>query len=195
MMRHALVVACAACGLMLATGCGRAVSEQEVAAWRTKYLLESEPADVMGILDLRESMADQTEADSVTLVGLIGGVETPWSEGHATFVIVDPMAAAGDDHAHHDHDHASAEHAHDHAHAHGHDHDHAHCAFCKTAAPNMKSLAMVQFTNEQGDVLPIDARRLFDLADNQAVVVRGKATVDKATGSTVVVADGLYVRR
>ncbi len=33
---------------------------------------------------------------------------------------------------------------------------------------------MVQFLDEKGEVLPLDARELFDLAENARVVVQGR---------------------
>jgi len=55
-------------------------------------------------------------------------------------------------------------------------------------------LALVRFANQQGDVLPIDARQLFDVKEKDTVVVRGKARVIEG-GMMIIDATGFYARR
>ena len=193
-----------ACALV--AGCSQQPEDPRFAEYRGQFLLADEPEDVTGVIALREELApaegEETAAPpqerEVALVGVIGGVEKPWSDGHATFVIVDPSAELVDDHDHehgdhaHDHSHGSASAAHSHSHAH--DHDHAHCAFCKAQGPNMEALAVVQFSDADGKVLPLDARKLFGITEKQMVVVRGKARLDE-TQTLIIAANGLYVRQ
>jgi hypothetical protein len=53
--------------------------------------------------------------------------------------------------------------------------------------------ALVQFRDEKGELLPIDARELLGVSQDQIVVVRGKGHVDKL-GVLVVAATGIHVR-
>jgi len=69
------------------------------------------------------------------------------------------------------------------------------CAFCKSlAARNAHAIAVVNFVDERGEILRVDARTLLDLKENQTVTIRGKAKL--LAGSMLVIdADGIYVER
>ena len=167
-MRAVLAVAMLSV-LGLASGCSR--TESEMAAARAKFLLAEEPADAQGVLDLREGAV----TGDVVVVGRVGGVSQPWSKGQALFVISDPTAGGDDGHVCTDDG----------------------CPFCakkKEAQAETEAIAVVQFVDDQGQVLPLDARQLFDLKVQQTVVVRGKAKVDDL-GSIILSANGLYIRR
>ena len=151
-----------------ALGCGASTVDPQVAEQRQRLLLAEEPSGAMGVLDARESA---TSGADVTLVGQIGGSSSPWSPGQASFVMIDPAAAAE-----------------------GHDHCGDDCPFCKHKSDGQDALALVQFQDEQGSVLPIDARELFQLHDQDTVVVRGRAHINEF-GLLVVAANGLYLRR
>jgi hypothetical protein len=122
----------------------------------------------------------------VVLVGKVGGVPNPSQQTHpefpfakhqALFFLSDPEAAA--EFEEHQHEHAPGE----------------ECAFCSAHAADVAHLiAVVQFNDEQGEPLPVDARELFDLKEKETVVVRGKAKMTPS-GMLIVDADGLYVRR
>ncbi len=122
----------------------------------------------------------------VVLVGMVGGVsnpttqalpEFPFAKDQAMFFLADPEAAAEfEEHGHH---HAEGE----------------ECAFCAAHAADAAALlAVVQFHDEKGKVLAVDARDLFDLKEKETVVVRGKAHIMPG-GMLAVDAAGLYVRR
>ena len=122
----------------------------------------------------------------VILVGSVGGVpnpsaeatpDFPFAKGKAIFFLVDPEVAA-----------EAEEHAHTHA-------EGEECAFCAAhAADSAHAIAVVQFADEKGNALPVDARELFELKEKETVVVKGKA---KANGNGMITVDatGLYVRR
>jgi hypothetical protein len=164
MMRALLLLAFC----LLTTGCGRL--ETEMTAARARFLLAEEPADAQGVLDLRETAA----TGDVVVVGRVGGVSQPWSRGQAVFIISDPTVGGEDE---------------------GHVCSDEGCPFCanKKQAEN-EAIAVVQFIDAQGRVLPLDARELFGLELQQTVVVRGRAKVDEL-GSLIVSANGLYIRR
>ena len=54
-------------------------------------------------------------------------------------------------------------------------------------------LAMVRFFGENGKVLPVEVKQLFEVSELDTVVVKGTARIEG--GMMVVDADGLYVRR
>jgi hypothetical protein len=122
----------------------------------------------------------------VVLVGAVGGVpnpseqanpEFPFNKGRAAFFLADPEFVA-----------EAEEHAHQHA-------EGEECAFCEAHAhESAHALALVQFPDELGRPLAVDARDLFELKEKETVVVRGKAKIDPS-GLLTVDATGLYVRR
>ena len=71
-----------------------------------------------------------------------------------------------------------------------------------TTAPSAKTrrktgpplTAVIQLVDPAGDVIPIDARKLLALQEQQLVVVQGVGQID-ALGNFVVTADGIYARR
>ena len=130
--------------------------------------------------------AEATEPQEVVMVGHIGGLANPWantqpefpfSKTKAIFYLADPQAIV-----------ANAESGH--AHAPGEE-----CAFCAANAEDQADmLAVVQFVDKNGNVLPVDVRQLFKVKENDMVVVRGKAHVT-AGRILVINAEGLYVRQ
>lgn len=151
---------------LLAAGCG---THADIDAARARYLLAEEPNDARGILELREAAA----TGEVVVVGRVGGVSQPWSKGQAAFIITDPTAGGDDAHVCTDDG----------------------CPFCaKKKQAETDAIAVVQFVDARGQVLPLDARQLFDLQVEQTIVVRGEAKVD-SLGSLILSANGLYIRR
>ena len=81
-------------GLVVAIGCSQEspttsaprAANSAAAVDGSKYLLNSEPGDGMGVIQVREEAKDQ---DDVVIVGRIGGEINPWVDGRAAFLIVD----------------------------------------------------------------------------------------------------------
>lgn len=153
-------------------GCAEnGASSPAVSAARTKYLLGAEPAAATTFVEARQQADGASE---VVVTGRIGVPDQePWTAGKAAFVIRDAAEEGAESHG-------------------GETHDPANCPFCKRKASQPEAQAIVQFVDEQGNVLPIDARELFGLAVNQKVTVRGKAKMVDAE-TLVVSADGLFV--
>ncbi len=153
-------------------GYGPATVDPRYAAHRARLLLQTEPAGAVTVLDACESLA---EAGEIVLVGQIGGVADPWTKGQASFVLADPSVTAPSG---------------------GHDHHDCgdNCPYCSKKEGKTSGLALVQFVDEQGRVLPIGAQQLFNLDTLQTVVVRGRAERTEL-GDVVVSASGLYIRR
>jgi len=122
----------------------------------------------------------------VVLTGVVGGLpnpseqsnpDFPFSKNKAVLFLADPHAVA--EVSEHEHHHAPGE----------------ECSFCAAhSGESARYLAVVNFTDESGKTIPVDARELFGLKENQHVVVRGKAKVDPS-GLLTVAANGLYVRK
>ena len=156
---------------VLFSGCSVSVAPVEPKAaganQGSKYRLEAEPGNAIGVLQLKESAED---GSSIVLVGRVGGGQKPWIDGRAAFLLVDDGVApacrdeeCGDE-----------------------------CAHC--AAALAEATTVVKFVDEQGKVIPTDAQTLLGIKDFETVVVQGIARKDKA-GNVSVVADGIYVRR
>ncbi len=162
--------------LALTLGCQR--QDGRVAELRKQLVLAEEPAGARSIESaLEEAQASEAEdLGEVVLVGRIGAGEfEPWAEGQAAFLMSEAVPET---------EHAATP-----------GHDPANCPFCRRRAEKAASFtALVQFRDERGEVLSIDARQLLGVEQNQVVVVRGKARVDKV-GTLIVAADAIHVRR
>ncbi|MEE2706708.1 MAG: hypothetical protein VX988_06630 [Planctomycetota bacterium] len=158
-------------------GASPKMNDQALAELRSRYILSAEPEGVEGVLDVQEGYEKPRE---VVMVGRIGGIKNPWTAGKAAFVMADPVVMA---------DAAAAE-------ADEHECEDAGCKFCQSKKLDKmnEGLAVVRFVDERGDLVNIDARQLFEVKEQETVVVCGRAEVD-GLGCLVVLADGLYVRR
>jgi hypothetical protein len=160
--------------LLLLAGCGRAppVAEGPPPAKvdGSGYRLNAEPPGGQDVIPLRESAGDQQE---VIVVGRIGGSANPWVDGRAAFSIVDTSLEACSDRKD--------------------DPCPQPWDYCCETDRLAKAKALVKFVDDQGRLLPADARELFSLKELQTVVVRGRAQRDDA-GNLTVLASGLFVR-
>jgi hypothetical protein len=130
---------------------------------------------------------EHPEELEVVLVGIVGGVpnpaeqafaDFPFAEGKAMFILADPEAVA--ELEEHGHNHAPGE----------------ECAFCAAHAADAQELiAAVTFADNDGKVLAVDSRELFDLKEKDAVVVKGTAKLAPGAKFLQVEATGIYVRR
>lgn len=152
-----------------------ALTDPELDVHRAALLLGEEPADALGVIDIRETLSGSGD---VVIVGQIGGVANPWTKNEASFVIVDATFLMDvDDHDHH------------------HDGDCEGCPYCSKKKQNeVEAMALIELVDPAGQVIACDARRLFDLRESQTVVAKGRATVDEF-GNLIVAANGLYIRR
>jgi hypothetical protein len=173
-MRQLNVEGCAivvvVCSLVI-QGCSNRVETIQTgsagAEHGTRYQLQAEPKDAIGVLQLKESALD---GSPIALIGRVGGGQKPWIEGRAAFLLVDDGVAPAS------RDEECGE-------------DCAHCA-----AALAEATTVVKFVDEQGKVIATDARTLLGIEDFQTVVVQGIARKDKS-GNVSVVADGIYIRR
>lgn len=160
------------CLVSLNLGCGSA-TDPKFAKLRGQYVLPEEPAEARTIAESQEAVGSGGD------VVVVGRIETstidPWAKDQAAFVLSEaPLDATN--------------------HGDRPGHDAANCPFCKRRAAKADATALVQFRDDQGSVLPIDARTLLGLRDNQVVVVRGQGQVNEQ-GVLVISATGLHVRK
>ncbi|MBM98053.1 MAG: hypothetical protein CMJ77_02925 [Planctomycetaceae bacterium] len=159
---------------LIFTGCQEPVDPQ-ILAEREKYLLQEEPDGAVGVLEVREKLAETDQP--IVLMGLVGaGSDSTWEPGKAKFVIRDRSAPVE-------------------KHADTPGHDPSTCPFCKAKKEKMPDMtALIQVVDPDGKVVDVDARKLLALKEEQFVVIRGVAEVN-TLGHLVVSADGVYVRQ
>jgi hypothetical protein len=151
---------------VLLLGCTRGPERADLGR---QFLLAEEPAGAMGIIDYHE--ADPRPSD-VTLVGNVGLKNLKWSTQSAMFMLIDPTEAMEGGHVCTDEN----------------------CPFCKGKKGALQSRAIVMLVGSDGQVPPMDARKLLPLAEGQTAVVSGQAETDEA-GQLVVHARSIYLRR
>jgi len=164
------------CALALVFGIAElsAMAEIDTTAIRGTVILAEEPAGAVSIADAKAKLTATPQP--VVVAGRIGGRGTsPFGKNEATFSMLEIPT---DDHA------AKPGHKPD------------DCPFCKKRAAN-SPIAAVSFAGADGKVIPLDAEKLFGLAEGQDVVVRGNGFFDPKLGIPVIQinADGLYLRK
>ena len=162
--------------LVASTGCGSASgtasSEPSPAANidGTQYTLSDEPDGAVGVIAARESSKD---GDPLVLVGRIGGAANPWIDGRAAFTLLDAsmsVVAEGEDSA-----------------------EGELCMGDCCATERLECTTLVKVVDAQGQLVPVDSRKLFGLKESDMVVVKGTAKKDKS-GNFVMLANGVFIR-
>lgn len=147
---------------------GTAVTPSPEAA---KYLLSAEPAAAQEVAVAKKEVKD---GDDVTLIGRIGGSESPFVSGRAAFTIVDTKLVpcserAGDS-----------------------------CPtpwdYCCDTDQLPASTASIKVVDESGKTVAIDAKSGLGLKELQTIIVKGKAKRDEA-GNLNVLASGIFVKK
>lgn len=151
-----VVVAAVVVAGVLSASAAEAKDALTVDQARAAYTLAESPAAALTVGEAQELLekAPKNRA-SLTMVGRIAAREgeDPFLEGKASFVMMDLP----------DDDHSSKK---------GHNADD--CPFCKRRKAKA-ALAAVQFVDQDGSVVSIDARKLFGLREGAKVVIRGQA--------------------
>ncbi|QDT10153.1 hypothetical protein [Planctomycetes bacterium K23_9] len=156
--------------LLAAVGC-HSSTDTGLDEQRDALMLSQEPADAITPTDAIEAASDSVE---LTLAGRIhAGDIDPFQAGQAAFMLTQlPDEGHGAD----DPDHAD------------------NCPFCKRRLEKAPK-AIVQFKDDDGKVLDVDAKELFGIKKGDAVVVRGKVAYQEATNTLTVDATGLFKRK
>jgi hypothetical protein len=131
-----------------------------------KLMLAAEPAGVKGVIAIRKEAKD---GDEVVVAGQVGGSTNPFTEGRASFLIVDPSLKPT----------AECESPWD---------------FCELPKKEVAAARLnVKFVGADGKTLEGGARELFGIRELSAVVVKGKVSRDDKD-NVIVVASSIYVR-
>jgi len=169
---------------LIAIGCQSEQIDSKTAELREQFLEAAEPAGAITLTELATQLGvvkpdDGAEpspttpaatAESVVVVGRIfAGDMEPWDAGKASFLIAELP---------------------DEGHGEGHDADN--CPFCKRKAAKAPT-AIVQFVDASGQVIPIDARKLFGINTKDVVVIRGQAAPGELN-AMVVTATDMHIR-
>jgi len=164
-------------GLLSLSGCGKTTESSAIAATATtieidgtKFLLNEEPTGAVGVIAARESAED---GKPLVLVGRIGGAANPWIDGRAAFTLLDAsmsVVAEGED-----------------------SEDGELCMGDCCATERLDCTTLVKVIDAQGQVVPVDSRKLLGLSVSDMVVIQGNAKRDKS-GNFVMLAKGVYIR-
>ena len=170
--------------LALAAGCGqagntntnndaprggdqpRAKDDPAARAEGKKYLLDSEPARPQSIIDVRKAAKD---GDEVVVAGQVGGSDRPFTEGRASFLLVDASLKAEST---------------------------CDCPwdFCELPKKELAAARLsVKLVDADGKTVKHGAREMFGIKELSQVVVKGKVSRDDKD-NVAVVASGVYVR-
>lgn len=144
----------------------------------SKFLLPAVPENAVTISEAKQGLEGEGE---VTVIGRIdAGEHDPFEVGKAMFLMKSDTTTTVD---------AEAAAAHS-----GPGHDPDKCPFCKQKNNPTDSVAIIRFLDDDGKILPEDAREILGVKKGQVVVVRGKASVDPL-GHLMVDASGLFIVR
>lgn len=153
---------------LLITGCAESTATAPPALKATQFLLASEPAGALDVLDIKEQLQD---GERVVVMGRVGGGIKPWIDGRAAFLLTDSRIEA------------SCE-----------DGDKCELGCPGCSKEMMEASTMVKFLGDDGKVLPVDARELLGLKERQTVVVEGLASRD-STGNLSIAGRNIYIRK
>ncbi len=162
-----------ALAVLAASLAGCTARDARTEALRKQFVLVEEPPGASTIADSREQVG--SDGQVVVLGRISGGDVEPWADGQASFMIAEALPA--------DDGHARAD-----------GHDPTTCPFCRRRAEKANATALVQFNDEQGKLLAIDARKLLGVAKDQTVVVQGQGHVNDL-GVLVIAATGIHLRK
>ncbi|MCO6046508.1 hypothetical protein NG895_21625 [Aeoliella sp. ICT_H6.2] len=136
----------------------------------SRYMLSEEPDGAVGVIAARESAED---GKPIVLVGRIGGASNPWIDGRAAFMLIDPSVTVVADGTKME--------------------DGEVCMDDCCAGERAGCTTLVKFVDDQGQVVPVDSRKLLGVNEADMVVVEGTAKKD-AQGNFSMLATGLFVR-
>jgi hypothetical protein len=154
---------------LMMLGCDSS-TDTVLAQHRDALILSQEPADALTPTEAMEV----SEPDAIALAGRIhAGEIDPFQPGQTSFMLTQlPDEGHGADNP----DHAD------------------NCPFCKRRLEKAPKV-IVQFKDDRGDVIKIDAKEMFGVKKGDAVVVQGKVAYQEATNTLTIDATGLFKRK
>lgn len=176
-MKSSFAILAAALFSVSTLGCGSGSTEPAVTNATPvsfdggRYVLADEPDGAVGVIAARQSAKD---GEAIVIVGRVGGSANPWIDGRAAFMMLDAsksVVATGTE-------------------AKGNEICMGDCCALERAA----CTALVTFVDDHGSVIPVDSRKLLQIAENDMLLVQGKVKKDE-TGNFTVLASKVYIRR
>lgn len=165
-MRNALSFAVVAWTLATFVGCETATPETNLsgaAPVASEHLLVEKPSEVTSLSEAAESLGGETK--SMTLIGKIdAGDFSAFESDTATFMLSELPA---DGHGADDPEHED------------------NCPFCKRRAANAPK-AIVQIVDDEGNVIPTDARQLIGVNQGDKIIAVGEASFDESVNAITV---------
>jgi hypothetical protein len=157
------------CSFLILSGCGVAESP-EWKSWREEFLLKRKPDNAISIADAIALPIDKDQ--EISIVAQIGGGRgDTFDNKNASFLVSE---------------------APDEAHQGKPGHDPDGCPFCKQKLANAPTVT-IGFSNDQGQPIPVDARKLFGVNKGDIVIVKGKGSYEESLKILTIDATGLYV--
>ncbi|MFO0999371.1 MAG: hypothetical protein U0936_03465 [Planctomycetaceae bacterium] len=136
-------------------GCGETV-DPEVIAIRDRFLKVSTETKETPVSEIRASLKSgemKPETPFKVRVRVNAGEFPPFVNGAAKFFVTDATGHDGDE-----------------------SHDPHECPFCRRDVKSM--MALVEFHDEVGKLIPMDARELFNIKDFELLVIEGTGEFD-----------------
>ena len=158
---------CVGCG----STAGPRADSAAPAASVAPYFLTDEPSGAQSVVEAKASAKDGEE---VTLVGRIGGSQSPFVAGRAAFTVVDASLVPCSERAN--------------------DSCKTPWDYCCDTDRLPGGTAVVKVVEADGNTLAKDARKELGLKELQTVIVKGTAKRDEA-GNLTVLAPAVFVKR
>ena len=136
-------------------GCGETI-DPEVLAIRDRFLKAPSSTIETPVSEIRASMKSGELKPGTPFkvrVRINAGEFPPFVNGAAKFFVTDATGHDGDE-----------------------SHDPHECPFCRRDVKSM--MALVEFHNEAGQLIPVDARELFDIKDFELLIIEGTGEFD-----------------
>lgn len=141
--------------LLVMPGCGETV-DPEVVAIRDRFLKVSTETKETPVSEIRASLKSGEMKSGTPFkvrVRINAGEFPPFVNGAAKFFVTDATGHDGDE-----------------------SHDPHECPFCRRDVKSM--MALVEFHDEAGKLIPMDARELFNIKDFELLVIEGTGEFD-----------------
>ena len=148
---------------ILLTGCGESL-DPRVVELRQQFMLEKAPANERPVPEIRSDLKSgklSQDTPFAIRARINAGDIPPFAQGKAAFIVTDATGHDGDE-SHNPHD----------------------CPFCKRDIKSV--IARVEWNDNQGKLIDVDARELFDVKEFDLMVIEG--TGQFADDDTLIIA-------
>lgn len=149
MKLHAtLVLALISLGIL--AGCGDG-TDPRILGLRSQFLVEQPPVTERPVPDIRKGLKSgelKAATPFVVRVRINAGDAPPFANGKASFVVTDATGHDGDE-----------------------SHDPHECPFCRRDIKSV--IALVEFSDDEGQTLSVDSRELFNVKEFDLLVIEG----------------------